>query len=310
VAISDNLDSFAGRPVIDWEVGAVLGDGATTAYRLRLDYDKGNAGLEWGDLLADFLKDPRSLQTQAMVVGDWGVSTSSDNSSAEAIAALANAHHKLPNLKYLFFGDITYEECEISWLVQGDFSPLLSAYPELEYLAIRGGQELSLGKARHAKLNTLIIQAGGLSPDVIHQIAAADFPLLEHLELWLGESNYGGDTTVEDIVPLLKDERFAKLKYLGLKNSEIEDQIAAAVAQAPIVGRLETLDLSMGTLSDEGARALLASPWVKKLKRLDVHHHYLSDGMQKQLHALGIDVDSSDPQGEADADNRYVAVGE
>jgi hypothetical protein len=227
---------------------------------------------------------------------------------------LVAARPKLPSLRNLFFGDIISEECEISWIRQSDLSPLLGAYQELEHLTVRGGENLAFGSPSHDKLKELVIQTGGLQPSVIHEIASARLPALEDLELWLGEPNYGGDATVEDLAPLLRaGSIFPKLKYLGLKDSVIADEIAGVVATAPILGQLEVLDLSMGILGDVGARALLASPAIRKLKKLDLHHHYISDAVAKEFKKLGIEVDLSDaesPDGSADPDDRYIAVAE
>ncbi len=46
----------------------------------------------------------------------------------------------------------------------------------------------------------------------------------------------------------------------------IGDDIAQAIAHAPILDRLEVLDLSQGIISDVGAEALLASPKVNKVE--------------------------------------------
>src|SRR5262249_44728682 len=98
-----------------------------------------------------------------------------------------------------------------------------------------------------------------------------------------------------------------------LRDSQIADEIAAALVQAPILKRLEVLDLSLGTLSDEGAEALLRAPDLRSLKKLDIHHHYCSLEVVARLEALGIEVDASDRQephvfqGE---ESRYVAVSE
>ncbi|HNC46778.1 MAG TPA: hypothetical protein PLU80_21590, partial [Acidobacteriota bacterium] len=145
---------------------------------------------------------------------------------------------------------------------------------------------------------------------VVRAVTAADFPELEHLELWLGTENYGATTEPVDLAPLFSGRLFPKLKYLGLRNSDFSDLIATAMADSPLLERLETLDLSLGTLGDEGAEALLKSPATAKLRFLDLHHHYCSDEMMEKLKALGIKVDLSDAQGECDQDDRYVEVGE
>ncbi|MFN8537746.1 MAG: hypothetical protein U0232_09760 [Thermomicrobiales bacterium] len=192
-------------------------------------------------------------------------------------------------------------------------SPLLAAYPRLEYFGVRGGNSLSFGELRHDALQTLIVESGGLSGAVVREVAGAELPALRHLALWLGTENYGADATLDDLAPILSGEQFSKLEYLGLRDSEMADAIAAAVAHAPILERIAVLDLSLGTLSDEGAAALAASPAVARLRKLDIHHHYCSDEAVAQLEALGIELDASDPQEVDEFEGeyyRYVAVGE
>jgi hypothetical protein len=146
----------------------------------------------------------------------------------------------------------------------------------------------------------------------VRALTRAELPALEHLELWLGEENYGGSVRVADLTPLLSGQLFPNLKYLGLRNSEIADEIAAALLHAPVLDRIRVLDLSMGTLGDEGAAALLANPAVAKLELLDVHHHFCSEEMVARLGQLGIKVNTDERQNpdEYDGDWRYVAVGE
>ena len=227
--------------------------------------------------------------------------------------ALVAAREQLPNLKAIFLGDIISEENEISWINQSDVSPLFDAYPLLERFAVRGGTGLVFGSLRHAHLKSLVIQSGGLDAGVVRAVSAAHLPELEHLELWLGVEAYGGNVTVDDLAPLLSGALFPKLSYLGLRDSEIADAIAAAVARAPVLERIRVLDLSLGTLTDEGAAALLASPAVARLEKLDLHHHFCSEAMMEKLRGLGIEVDVSQRQEEEEYDGerwRYVAVSE
>src|SRR5262249_10086031 len=202
---------------------------------------------------------------------------------------------------------------EISWIEQSDVSPILAAYPELEHFGVRGAQGLSLGTLRHGRLKSLVVQSGGLPAELVRDVAAADLPELEPLELWLGEEQYAGTSTPSHLAPILSGGLFPKLRYLGLRDAERADEIAAAVATAPITERIRALDLSLGTLSDQGAMALLASPAVARLEKLDIHHHFVSKEMVKRLKALGIRVDASDPKEPDvydDEVHRYIAVSE
>lgn len=325
--INEHATEFAGKPVKDWSPGDAADPQFT--YRLMVDYEDATL---WMDKLAAFLDTPGVEQATGLIVGNWGEVASGDN-SAEIVEALTVARDRLPNLTALFMGDILGEESELSWINQTDVSPLFSAYPRLEQFRIRGGAGLRFGGLHNPHLKTLIVETGGLPVEALQDILNAQLPNLEHLEIWLGEANYGWNGSIESLKPLVETDLFPKLTYLGLRNSDISDAIAAALVHAPIMQHLRVLDLSMGTLSDEGATALLQSPHLSRLEKLDLHHHYLSDTMIAQLtgslapgvavqlpleslapepnrsRRIGVVVDVSDPQQEEEY-GRYVAIGE
>lgn len=310
VSFHENLSEFKGQPVVDFSADAKI-DPKASAIRLRVEYDEADEGVTIESKLAEMLDVDGIDQLRSLVIGAWSPEDSGTDTSA-LIEGLVAARGQLPGLRNLFLGDIIGEENECSWIRLSDVSALLAAYDQLEHFAVRFGEGLTFGTLRHERLKELVIQTGGLPPSVIHEVASAHLPSLERLELYLGDPGYGGDATVDDLAPLLGGRIFPKLKYLGLKNSAISDDIAGIVAQAPVVERLDVLDLSMGTLGDAGAQALIASPAVRKLKRLDVHHHFISDAVAAELKGIGIDVDVSDvqePYG-SDISDRYVAVSE
>jgi hypothetical protein len=303
---------FAGKPVINWDANQPLADAGNHVYRISIDWDDSEAGEKWTDRLAMFLDDPASAQVTGLIVGFWG-GEPGDESAAPVVEALVAARDRLPLLNGLFLGEILAEECEISWIAQTDVSPLFEAYPKLECFRVRGSTGLRLGAIRHARLKELAIECGGLGRDLLHDVFASELPELEHLELWLGAEGYGAEATVDDLAPLLSGELFPKLTYLGLRDSEITDDIAGVLANAPVLERLEVLDLSLGTFGNGGAAALLASPHAPKLKKLDIHHHYCSDEMIERLRGLGIEVEASEhqtPDDWGDGEHRFVAVGE
>ena len=334
--ISEHLTQFAGWSVVEWQPDAPIADPAGTLPRIALTYEEiegpspgllerltslfrtparepGRGQMTWPDKLALFLEDDAAASVPGLVVGAWGPVYREETHSGPIVAALVAARDRLPGVKALFIGDVISEECEISWIQQSDLSPLYAAYPDLEHLGVRGSDGLSLGTLSLPRLKTLVLQSGGLPGRIVRQVAAAELPELEHLELWLGVDDCGGDATLADLSPILEGDRFPKLRYLGLRDSELADEIAAAVARAKVLDRVRVLDLSLGTLSDEGAAALIESPAVARLEKLDIHYHYCSEAMVANLMRLGIAVDASDPQ-ETEWDgpepSRYVAVSE
>jgi hypothetical protein len=301
-----HVESFVGKPVVDYKAEIGIADPIDTIYRLSVEYD---SEISIVDLLSQFAADANASKVNGLVIGMWD----SDESSQSVVDFLVNAHQQLSSLSALFLGDIVDEENQISWIEQSDMSPLLMAYPQLEHLQVRGNDGLSFGELKHDRLKTLIVETGGLSVARVREICESHLPSLEHLELWLGTDDYGGDATPEDLAPILSGGLFPYLQYLGLRNSYIADRIAIAVANSTIIVRIEVLDLSLGNLGDVGATALLASPFISQLRKLDLHHHYISEALVNDLEKLSIEVDVSDLQAADeydDEEHRYISVSE
>ncbi|GAA3446080.1 STM4015 family protein [Planomonospora venezuelensis] len=262
----------------------------------------------------DFMATGDPGRVRRIVVGWWGAGYEG-RSSELPVRLLSEAADRLKNVRSIYLGDIGQEMSEISWIEHGDVTPLLEAFPKLEGLAIRGSSGLVLRPVRHEALRTLEFESGGLPAEVVRAVGESELPALEDLDMWLGVDEYGGDATVADLEAILSGERLPALRHLGLRNSEIQDEIAAAVASAPVVARLEALSLGMGTLSDAGAEALLSGQPLTHLKRLDLSHHYLTDAMIERVREAlaGVEVDLSDRQEDEEDDEdvwRYVAVSE
>jgi hypothetical protein len=319
MTIGDHLDALYRLPAYTFP-----GPGAPTddlpeadgvAWRITSDvYD---ADEDWELAFARFCETVDAHRVRALIVGAW--QDAYDSGSSSVIAALVAAKDRLPALRALFVGDMVMEECEISWINQADVSPLLAAFPNLEEFGVRGGTGLGFTALNHASLRRLTMETGGLPAEVVRGVSASDLPALEHLDLWLGTPDYGGDSEVSDLEGILSGARLPRLRELALRNSEMQDAVAAAVAAAPVVARLDVLDLSMGVLTDDGAAALLAGQPLTHLKKLDLHHHYLSDPIQERvrqtLETAGVEVDlDRDDADESEEDDgtvwRYVSVGE
>ncbi|MFW6691638.1 STM4015 family protein [Streptomyces sp. MAR4 CNX-425] len=270
-------------------------DPGSVAWRLATD--------AWDSSFDDFEENFRRFldavdpgAVRALVIGPWGEAY--ENDSRVVVKLLAGAADRFTALRAVFLGDLVAEEAEISWIEQSDVTPVLRAYPALEEFAVRGGTDLSLEAVRHDALKSLRFEAGGLPGGVVRAVAAAELPALEELTLWLGVGEYGGDATVADLAPLLAGGRLPALRRLAVCNSEIEDEIAVAVAAAPVVAQLEELDLSMGVLTDTGAEALLTGQPLTHLRRLRLAHHYLTTAMMRRLTAAlepaGVGLDLSE----------------
>lgn len=309
--ISSHVSSFVGLPVVPFTPGMTLPDDPS-AIAWRLEVEDHDAGIdEITDLVAALREQVPADTVRALVIGEWGESYE----RALPIEPLIEAAGEWTGLRGVFLADLTYEQCEISWLTHGDITGLLAAYPSLEVLRVRGAQGLRLEPIRHTGLRELRFETGGLPAGVVRAVGACDLPALHRLDLWLGRKDYGGDASAEDLAGVLSGAGLPALRHLAACNAEIADAVAAAVATAPVVPRLEVLDLSMGTLTDEGAKALLAGQPLTRLARLDLHHHYLSEEMAASVVAAlpGVRVDLADAQIADEHDGTlyyYTEVGE
>ncbi|MET9513347.1 STM4015 family protein [Streptomyces flavidovirens] len=319
----EHPESFHGLPVFTLpEPGTSqtppLPPADSVAWRLDCLWNEDNP---FAELWPRFLDCVDSTQVRALLIGPWW---HGDYEHLRPVLdrILADAD-RLPALRGLFLADVISEECELSWLEMTDITPCLEAFPRLEELTVRGCGEslsdtdvLSLRPVRHDALKTLRFESGGLPGSVVRAVAASRLPALERLELWLGVTHYGGDATVADLAPLLSGGALPRLRHLGVQNSEIQDEIAAAVAAAPVVAQLDSLALSMGTLSDTGAQALLDGQPLTHLTELDLHHHYITEPIQRRIrealepHGVRLNLDGPDYWDPEDDEPRYVAVDE
>ena len=240
-------------------------------------------------LANEIIADEELATLDELIVGCWGESY--DNSVQQLLDVFVENKDKLQHISKMFIGDMDYEECEVSWIEQGDYSNLLKALPKLKSLTIKGSNDLSLGDINHDNLEELEIICGGLPSSVIKQIATAKLPKLKKLNLYFGVEDYGFDGTIEDIASILKADYIKNLSYLGLGNSELQDEIVEKIVESKNLYNIKTLDLSNGTLTDKGGQMILDNiSMFKNLEKLDLTYHYLSEKMMENLKNTGINV--------------------
>ena len=298
---SELVTEFHGLQVVDFDQ-ADQWQGPHVAYRLREEYDD---EVSLHDRLETLLAQAGADRLTALIIGSWfGVG---DGDATEAIIdQLVEVAPRLPGLRALFLGEMTYEECELSWITQSNVSPLLEAYPSLQTLRIRGGSGLAFSSVRNESLRELAIETGGLMREVVQELFLCELPALEHLELLFGDENYGFNGSVEDLQPVLSGQLYPNLQFLGLMNSPIANEIAAAIVNSPIVDRIEELDLTMGNMDDVGVQSLHGLAEKRNLKRVNISHHYASEtAVQKLRAALSCELMADNAQ-EADDEWRSV----
>ena len=261
-----------------------------------------------------FMETVDTTRIKALLLGAWEGEMAGEGVD-DFQRMLLEAAERFPALEALFISDVSQDLAEISWIEQKDPADLLAAFPNLRVLGMRGAPDRQLKPFAHAGIEELVLQSGGLPPEVVRAVGGSDLPALSRLDLYLGTEQYRGGATVEDLSPILSGTAFPNLRHLGLRDAENADDLAAALAHAPVLAQLESLDLSLGTLGDVGVAALLAGQPLTHLKRLDVHHHFLSEAMIDRLwQALPeTEIDSSERVEPAEWQGepfRYVAVAE
>lgn len=262
--------------------------------KYEYDYEQYEAGKGPDSMVRDILADPEFGEVTDVVIGSWG--SAWENGCQKILDEIADNGAGFAHVEKLFVGDMDYEECEVSWIIQGNYSRLWKALPDLKELTIKGSTDLVLGQVEHENLESLTIICGGLPALVMEEIGNAKLPNLRKLVLYIGIDNYGFDGDGDTVQNLLEKSDFPKLEYLGIEDSEIQDELAHVVLESKYMKQIHTLDLANGTLTDKGGRMLLEKlPSFPNIKMLDVHYHYMSDGMVSKLKELPVEVDAAEP---------------
>ena len=275
------------------------------AKKYALSYDEAEEGV---NLMDKILKDKKLPSLKQITIGCWGYEGEDCSDIADGIV---ENKEKFAHFEGLFWGDIDFEEQEISWIEQVDLSPVLDAMPLLKNLKIKGTNNLSIGKKPRPNLKSLEIISGGLPDSVVEDILGSDLPNLEKLVLYVGVEDYGFDGDMNVFRPLFSKDRFPNLKWLGIVDAEEQNTVVEMFLESDILPQLETMDISAGVLTDEGARLLLDHvDKIKHLKFINMKYNYLSDEMKKELQkSLPMKIDVSDSQ-EYDDDYSYPMITE
>ncbi|HEU0031629.1 MAG TPA: hypothetical protein VFQ53_13410 [Kofleriaceae bacterium] len=282
-----------------WRHGFVVG------IELRKPDPEDGASLD--ETIANLLALPIARFVESLRFGLAGCDDAND--WTDTITAVTRAA-QAPYLRELRFDDYGRDDSEISDVAFGDFSHAWSQLPALETLEIRAGAGGTLGTLRLPKLRRLVRISGGLRKAELAEIVAAELPALEHLELWLGDPQYGANVTLEALSRVLAGLSWPVLRHLGLVNCSFTNQLVPALARSAIVTRLRSLDLSHGTLDDLGVEHLLANVAAfHHLESIDVSDNFLDAGALGRLCERLPNIRSTIQRG-ANHGERYVALGE
>ncbi|MDQ3335286.1 MAG: WGR domain-containing protein [Myxococcota bacterium] len=254
------------------------------------------------DVLEPLLKHPSGKFIVELTINEND--DPSDDTLDDIFAVIAK--RGMPTLRKLRIGD---DVSQISWYRVGNLGKLWKAVPNLTHLDIGAG-EFALGTIELPNLAHAVFRTGGLSRQSAKAIATAKWPKIEHLEVFYGAKNYGGNCTPKDVAPLLDRTDLPKLAYLAVKDAEFQNELVPHLAKSKLVKQLTTLDISEGILTDDAVPMFLEHADAFKHLVLDVSGTYLSKGALKKLKGVAKQIIAKDIRDDDDPEYRYVWTGE
>jgi hypothetical protein len=257
---------FANRRVINFEPDLEIVNPKENAYAIRVF--PGLGAISYEDKLFSLIGKPNSNQIEALVFG-----TAHYGKYIKPFDFLINFSDALPNLEAIFLGDFNQEDMYIgrkAGFSEGNLSQVLSKYSQLQLLQIRAGSDYVFSECRHEKIKALRIEMSYNVHQCLNGINKLDLPALEYLELWIDAPANQNNLLMNDLNVIFYENKFPKLKYLGIKNCSFVDDVATSIAKSPLMEGLIELDLSLGNLSSKGLSALLSSNFINELDVLNV----------------------------------------
>ncbi len=325
----DSLENFNGQPVEIFELEEGI-QSTDVAYKIVIDFwEEEETGEDYSAKLEKLCESDLVGELKNLVLGNWIEEYGEDDvdNIKDAIAILIENAEKFTSLEGLMIGDIFYEESELSWIFYDDMSALWAAFPNLKILHVRGAGGLKLGKIKHDNLEKFILESAGTSQNVALELAKAELPKLQYLELWLGDERHAdGEEVLEHDLTLIFNNSFPSLKSVAILNSSLGFKMIRSIKETSLINQLTSLDLSGGTLGDETIGELLDEN-LQQIDTLDISLNYFSNETVQKLQGLyknviadgqkkaGKDIKLEDCEDEDDFFSkiryeRYIEIGE
>lgn len=151
----------------------------------------------------------------------------------------------------------------------------------LDYSSLHDhGAILIAAAAQEATLNTLSLQATGLSARGVEALMRAPWPQLRNLTLTSNSAAAG-------LSSLASNPNLHTLRQLHLAHTGLNDRSLTALTNATPLGQLQTLNLSHNRLTLRGMRALSEATFTQSLTSLLLAHNKLEDAGVATLFDLG-----------------------
>ena len=187
-------------------------------HELRLEIDDAHPGITAMDMIDALVRLPDAAFVTSLVFGEPIVRQGDFHDVIEALVAHAP---DLPRLTRLRLGDAGEEgEDYAPWMAIGDVGKLLSALPQLEQLEVNG-DVISVSEVSAPSLRELELRTTFLGENNLRALAAASWPELVTLRLWIG-SGSGGASALADLV---HGGRAPKLRRLAIHDCHFGDEL-------------------------------------------------------------------------------------
>ena len=158
---------------------------------------------------------------------------------------------------------------------------------------LRSGAGDTLGAIALPNLRTFIRESCSLRASEVEAIASADWPNLEHLEIWTGSTIDGGTVALRHLVPILAGRGLPALRHLGIVNSDLAEELVPALARSTLLGQLDSLDLSRGAMARADALVEHAGAF-RHLASLDLRKNVLAPDEIVRIRAVLDNVITTD----------------
>jgi hypothetical protein len=293
-----------------------ISDPENTAYIIEINTQRAWRDFSLSNLreFAPISKDPRVGELESLILKINKVETHTGAEFEYLVAsfrAFVSIHKLFKNLKSLQLIEeqiedednrSKFDKKDYPHLPTIDLQPLLTLFPDLEYLDI---DENFCRLFNHAnsvelyfqvdgsisnKLRTLIIK--NISNEIIiSTLNPVKMPNLEYFEFWFNDFDCKDITpTVTAIGSILSKKSAPNLKYLSLCTCRTADRLIKALMRISFMEQIAVLDFKMGRMTDVGVRYILDSPNLGNLKFLNVSHNCISDRGIEQLQKLPFKV--------------------
>ena len=217
------------------------------------------------------------------------------------------------HIEHFTFGNMDYEICEMSWIVQSDYSEFFKAFPSIKSFSAQGVLSNPLQKMDLPQLEILELWSSGLSKETLTTISQSNLPNLKKLNLLVGVEDYGCDVNSLDIKNVLANTNFTNLINLGICNISPDNfgEILEAIIESKYASQLKVLDLSKSVSMDKDATYLLEHiDKLKNIKYIDLHYNFFTPTMIKKLQKCPITINVSEnekPEYDDDDNQLYSA---